>query len=96
MFLGTVDNLPKTMNNSFPELGLQTKNLSEISWIESILFFTNYPRGDTSVLRDRKPEARRYFNAKSDYVKALIPKERLQDTWWKDRRDWRNEYSISA
>ncbi|PWA40438.1 Berberine/berberine-like protein [Artemisia annua] len=79
MFLGTVDNLLKTMNNSFPELGLQAKDCSEISWIESILFFANYP--DTSVLRDRKPEARKYFNAKSDYVKAPIPKERLQDIW---------------
>ncbi|KAI3826009.1 hypothetical protein L1987_00048 [Smallanthus sonchifolius] len=36
MFLGSVDQLMKTVSNSFPELGLQEKDFSEMSWIESV------------------------------------------------------------
>ncbi|XP_071720648.1 tetrahydrocannabinolic acid synthase-like [Rutidosis leptorrhynchoides] len=81
MFLGTVDKLIKTLNSSFPELGIQEKDCTEMSWIDSILYFANYPKGSYDVLRDRNPETRRYFNAKSDYVKEPISKERLNDVW---------------
>nr|GEW58908.1 berberine bridge enzyme-like 15 [Tanacetum cinerariifolium] len=81
MFLGTVDKLIKTATDSFPELGLQEKDCSEMSWIESVLYFSGIPSGDINILRDRKPEAKSYFNAKSDYVKHPIPKERLVDVW---------------
>nr|XP_043610837.1 berberine bridge enzyme-like 8 [Erigeron canadensis] len=82
MFLGRAQKLLETVKQSFPELGLQENDVSEMSWIQSILYFNNYPKGTSiDVLRDRKPDARRYFNGKSDYVKEPIPKERLQDVW---------------
>ncbi|XP_071720633.1 monolignol oxidoreductase AtBBE-like 15 [Rutidosis leptorrhynchoides] len=81
MFLGTVDKLIKTLKSSFPELGIQEKDCTEMSWIDSILYFANYPKGSYDVLRDRKPETRKYINGKSDYVKQPIPKERLNDVW---------------
>ncbi|GJV63094.1 berberine bridge enzyme-like protein 15 [Tanacetum coccineum] len=82
MFLGTVDELIKTVSHGFPELGLQEKDCSEMSWIESILYFANYPVAEgINVLRDRKPEPKSYFIGKSDYVKEPIPEERLAEIW---------------
>ncbi|KAI3684002.1 hypothetical protein L1987_84524 [Smallanthus sonchifolius] len=82
MFLGNVDKLIETVTDSFPELGLQEKDCSEMSWIESILYFDNYPKGESiDVLRDRKPEPKVYFNAKSDYVTEPIPEEKLDEIW---------------
>ncbi|KAF5824101.1 putative tetrahydroberberine oxidase [Helianthus annuus] len=82
MFLGNVDKLIETVTDSFPELGLQESDCSEMSWIESILFFDNYPKGSsTDVLIDRTHKAKSYFNAKSDYVQEPIPEEKLEDIW---------------
>ncbi|KAI3696608.1 hypothetical protein L6452_29023 [Arctium lappa] len=82
MFLGSVDQLMETMADSFPELGLQEKDCSEMSWIESVLYFSIYPKGSSiDVLRDRQPEPRSYFNGKSDYVKEPIPEEALEEIW---------------
>ncbi|KAI3826005.1 hypothetical protein L1987_00044 [Smallanthus sonchifolius] len=82
LFLGNVDKLIETVTDSFPELGLQEKDCSEMSWIESILYFDNYPKGESiDVLRDRKPEPKVYFNAKSDYVTEPIPEEKLEEIW---------------
>ena len=39
LFLGGVDKLVPLMNESFPELGLQVENCTEMNWIQSILFF---------------------------------------------------------
>ncbi|KAK9058902.1 hypothetical protein SSX86_023747 [Deinandra increscens subsp. villosa] len=82
MFLGTVNQLMKTVSVSFPELGLQEKDCREMSWIESVLYFANYQNGESvDVLKDRKPEPRSYFNGKSDYVKDPIPEEKLKEIW---------------
>ncbi|KAK9058903.1 hypothetical protein SSX86_023748 [Deinandra increscens subsp. villosa] len=45
MFLGNVDKHVEMVTDSFPELGLQEQDCSEMSWIESILYFGNYPKG---------------------------------------------------
>ncbi|KAI7737115.1 hypothetical protein M8C21_007424 [Ambrosia artemisiifolia] len=82
MFLGSVDQLMKTVSNSFPELGLQGKDCSEMSWIKSVLYFANYPKGESvNVLKDRRPEPKSYFNGKSDYVKDPIPEGSLKEIW---------------
>ncbi|KAJ0503669.1 putative tetrahydroberberine oxidase [Helianthus annuus] len=81
MYLGTVDRLVKIATHSFPELGLQEKDCREMSWIESVMYFSGYYGESMDVLKDRKPEPRSYFNAKSDYVKEPIPKERLGELW---------------
>ncbi|KAI3826006.1 hypothetical protein L1987_00045 [Smallanthus sonchifolius] len=82
LFLGNVDKLIETVTDSFPELGLQENDCSDMSWIESVLYFDNYPKGESiDVLRDRKPEPKVYFNAKSDYVTEPIPEEKLEEIW---------------
>ncbi|KAI7730719.1 hypothetical protein M8C21_017425 [Ambrosia artemisiifolia] len=82
MFLGSVDKLIETVTDSFPELGIQESDCSEMSWIESVLFFDGYPKGASSdVLVDRGHKAKSYFNAKSDYVQEPIPEEKLEDIW---------------
>ncbi|KAK1411746.1 hypothetical protein QVD17_32445 [Tagetes erecta] len=82
MFLGNADKLIETVTDSFPELGLTEKDCIEMSWIESILYFDNHPKGESiEILRDVKPEANGYFNAKSDYVKEAIPEEKVEEIW---------------
>ncbi|KAJ0811094.1 putative berberine/berberine, FAD-binding, type PCMH, subdomain 2 [Helianthus annuus] len=82
MFLGNVDKLMETVTDSFPELGLQEKDCSEMSWIETVLYFDNYTVGRSiDVLKDRKPVPKSYFNGKSDYVKEPIPEEKLEEIW---------------
>ncbi|KAI7730718.1 hypothetical protein M8C21_017424 [Ambrosia artemisiifolia] len=82
MFLGNVDMLIEIVTDSFPELGIQESDCSEMTWIESILFFDGYPKGASSdVLIDRGHKAKSYFNAKSDYVQEPIPEEKLEDIW---------------
>ncbi|KAJ9559264.1 LOW QUALITY PROTEIN: hypothetical protein OSB04_013878 [Centaurea solstitialis] len=82
MFLGSIAELMETIKDGFPELGLEEKDCSEMSWVESVLYFSIYPAGSSiDVLRDRQPEPRSYFNGKSDYVKDPIPKEGLEEIW---------------
>nr|XP_043612275.1 berberine bridge enzyme-like 15 [Erigeron canadensis] len=81
MFLGTKDQLIKTVKDSFPELGLQEKDCSEMSWIESVLYHANYQGQGVDVLKDRKPESKSYFSGKSDYVNTPIPEKNLGEIW---------------
>ncbi|KAK9068356.1 hypothetical protein SSX86_012468 [Deinandra increscens subsp. villosa] len=81
MFLGPIDRLMKTVTDSFPELGLQEQDCREMSWIESVMYFSNHDGESIDVLKDRKPEPKGYFNAKSDYVKDRIPEEKLGEVW---------------
>nr|GEX19503.1 berberine bridge enzyme-like 15 [Tanacetum cinerariifolium] len=82
MYLGNVDQHVKTVRESFSELGLQENDCTQMSYIESVLYFANYPKGEgVDVLKDRKPEPKSYFNGKSDYVKQPIPGEKLEEIW---------------
>uniref|UniRef100_F6HM13 Uncharacterized protein n=2 Tax=Vitis vinifera TaxID=29760 RepID=F6HM13_VITVI len=73
LFLGGVDELLPLMQESFPELGLVKEDCIEMSWIESILYFAGFPGGASlDGLLDRTPLTRRFFKAKSDYVKEPI------------------------
>ncbi|XP_022847522.1 berberine bridge enzyme-like 22 [Olea europaea var. sylvestris] len=75
LFLGPVNELLPIMDKSFPELGLQAEDCIEMSWIESILHFPGYERGQTlEVLLDRTVHDESYFKAKSDFVEEPIPK----------------------
>ncbi|XP_062095307.1 tetrahydroberberine oxidase-like [Humulus lupulus] len=81
MFLGDVDSLLMLMQKSFPELGLVKEDCTQMSWIESTLFFNGFPRGQSlEVLLDRATETRS-FKAKSDFVKEPIPVEGLEGIW---------------
>ncbi|XP_009615787.1 tetrahydroberberine oxidase-like [Nicotiana tomentosiformis] len=82
IFLGGVDRLLHIMQESFPELGLKREDCIEMSWIESILYFAGFPRGESlDVLRSRVQLSTRYFKAKSDYVQKPIPEGGFEGLW---------------
>ncbi|TYH47589.1 hypothetical protein ES332_D10G007900v1 [Gossypium tomentosum] len=81
-FLGQADGLLRLMNVSFPELGLTRNDCLEMSWVESTLYWANFPNGTSiDVLLDRVQENRVFSKSKSDYYKALIPKQGLETLW---------------
>lgn len=79
LFLGNLEKLLALMNESFPELGINGNNCIEMSWIESIIYWSNYVKGTPiSVLLDRTPKWRKYLKKKSDYVQVPISKTDLE------------------
>ncbi|KAJ8433953.1 hypothetical protein Cgig2_001882 [Carnegiea gigantea] len=82
LFLGHADQLLKIMQHDFPELGLGKSDLSEMSWIESVLYIAQYPSGSKpEVLLEGKSLFKNYFKAKSDFVKEPIPESGLEGIW---------------
>ncbi|KAI3466891.1 hypothetical protein Pfo_023554 [Paulownia fortunei] len=62
-----------------PELGLLEKDCTEMSWIESILYFAGFERGDQlEVLLDRTVQYKSYFKAKSDFVEKPMPESAFE------------------
>ncbi|KAL8265564.1 hypothetical protein R6Q59_023694 [Mikania micrantha] len=82
LFLGGIDRLLKIMNRSFPELGLQTTDCFEMSWLESVMFIAGFPKTvPTTFLLTGKPAFLNYFKAKSDFVKTPIPEAGIKGIW---------------
>ncbi|XLS52475.1 hypothetical protein HN51_013152 [Arachis hypogaea] len=84
-FLGRVDRLLSLMEKSFPELGLTKSDCFELPWVNSTLFFAEYPIGTVAeaLLYESSRPAESYFKGKSDYVQKVISKEGLQSVWKK-------------
>ncbi|KAJ1399185.1 FAD-binding, type 2-like superfamily [Sesbania bispinosa] len=81
LYLGTAENLLPLMQNSFPELGLQLNNFTQMTWIQSVLYFANFPiDGSLEVLLERN-QTSPSSKAKSDYVKEPIPLLGLEGLW---------------
>jgi hypothetical protein len=69
------------MQNNFAELNLQHDNCTEMSWIQSVLYFAGYSiDGSLKVLLQRKKTSTS-FKAKSDYVTEPIPMLGLKGLW---------------
>ncbi|TMW83489.1 hypothetical protein EJD97_001570, partial [Solanum chilense] len=69
LFLGNGETLLRITNESFPELGLTRKDVTEMSWIESILYIAGYAKNTPpEVLLQGKSQFKNYFKAKSDFV----------------------------
>ncbi|KAL3510804.1 hypothetical protein ACH5RR_030205 [Cinchona calisaya] len=83
LFLGRADQLLEMMEESFPEIRLRKEDCIEMSWIESVLHFAAYQRGETiEALKIRiNPLPNSYFKGKSDLVYKPIPYEALEDLW---------------
>ncbi|KAK4488079.1 hypothetical protein RD792_003821 [Penstemon davidsonii] len=81
IFLGGVNTLLPLMQESFPELGLVREDCTEMSWIQSILYFAGFPIESREVLLNRTQPNVRYFKAKSDYVQRPIPEYGLEGIW---------------
>ncbi|XP_021291023.1 cannabidiolic acid synthase-like [Herrania umbratica] len=75
-YLGGVDELIALMQERFPELGLRKEDCTEMSWIESVIYFGQIQNGTVDILLDRSYKTTLVspsFKAKSDYVKEPIP-----------------------
>lgn len=84
LFLGDSERLVSVTNKSFPELGLKKSDCNETSWVQSVLFWTNFPLGTPNdVLLSRVPQVLTHLKRKSDYVKEPISKEGLEGIWKK-------------
>ncbi|XP_050225415.1 berberine bridge enzyme-like 8 [Mercurialis annua] len=85
LFLGSKERLIDLMNEKFSELGLGIKDCKEMSWIESVLFWTNYDPIVTSldVLLERHSTEEKFLKRKSDYVQMPIEIQDLEGIWEK-------------
>lgn len=83
-FLGNADQLVKLLGKEFPELGLQKENCTEMSWIESVLWWANFDIGTSpKALLDRMPNDANFLKRKSDYVQTPISIDGLEWLWKK-------------
>ncbi|KAK8330486.1 hypothetical protein V6Z11_A10G007700 [Gossypium hirsutum] len=81
-FLGQADGLLRLMNVRFSELGLTRNDCLEMSWVKSSLYWAGFPNGTSiDVLLDRVQVNRVFYKSKSDYYKAVIPKQGLETLW---------------
>ncbi|XP_059633319.1 berberine bridge enzyme-like D-2 [Cornus florida] len=83
-YLGPRSKAVSILNRVFPELGIKEEDCKEMSWIESILFFSglllpadvDHDSSTTTtgidLLKDRYLHDKGYFKAKSDYVRVPI------------------------
>ncbi|KAF7842387.1 berberine bridge enzyme-like 21 [Senna tora] len=82
LFLGRADELVTLLGKQFPLLGLKKENCNETAWIESVLWWANYPLGTKpEVLLDRNLNAASFLKRKSDYVQNPIRREGLERIW---------------
>nr|GLL30140.1 berberine bridge enzyme-like 8 isoform X1 [Ipomoea trifida] len=79
LFLGDSKTLLSTMNESFPELGLNQEDCIEMAWIKSVLFYTEAPLSTPlEALLNRHLPRLNYFKMKSDYVQTPMPKQGIE------------------
>ncbi|CAN0872499.1 Berberine bridge enzyme-like D-2 [Linum grandiflorum] len=80
LYLGPKETALSTLNRAFPELAIGAADCYEMSWIESVLFFSGLDPVKSSVLdlKDRYFEDKHCFKAKSDYVRNEIPAEGIE------------------
>nr|DAD19239.1 TPA_asm: hypothetical protein HUJ06_020702 [Nelumbo nucifera] len=81
LYLGTIDKLLPLMNKSFPELGLQREDCTEMSWIDAIKNIGGFPNSTIDVLLNRTLQDKRTYKVKSDYVKEPIPEFVFEGLW---------------
>ncbi|XP_042022551.1 berberine bridge enzyme-like 18 [Salvia splendens] len=84
LFLGGADRLLPMMQESFPELGLVREDCVEMSWIQSVLYFSEAPvippsqQQPLEFLLNRTQPNLGSQKLKSDYVQKPIPELGLQ------------------
>ncbi|KAL2494231.1 FAD-binding Berberine family protein [Forsythia ovata] len=73
MFLGDSEKLLSLMNETFPDLGLKQSDLTEMSWVESVLFWTNFPAGTpVNILLSRVLQCINWKYLGSDYDYQIL------------------------
>ncbi|XP_020208822.1 berberine bridge enzyme-like 8 [Cajanus cajan] len=84
LFLGNAQELLDVMTERFPQLGLVAEQCIQMSWIDSVVFWYNYPVGTSvDVLLERHASPEKFLKRKSDYVQQPISKAGLEGIWKK-------------
>ncbi|KAJ7957274.1 Reticuline oxidase-like protein [Quillaja saponaria] len=84
LFLGEANELVTILGKEFPQLGLKIENCTQMSWIESVLWWANFDNGTSpNALLDRNQNSAKFLKRKSDYVQTVIPKDGLEGIWKK-------------
>ncbi|XVE99351.1 hypothetical protein REPUB_Repub03eG0190700 [Reevesia pubescens] len=84
LYLGDANSLVSLLGKNFPELHLQKENCTEVSWIDSVLWWANFDLGTPpTALLDRKLNDADFLKRRSDYVQTPIPKDGLELLWKK-------------
>ncbi|RZC50276.1 hypothetical protein C5167_018703 [Papaver somniferum] len=81
LFLGDTKTLVPVMKEGFPELGLESKDCIEMSWIRSVLWYAGMPYNGTLDVLLNRTQSKRFAKGKSDYVKTPIPVAALEGAW---------------
>ncbi|KAK4803297.1 hypothetical protein SAY86_001500 [Trapa natans] len=88
LYLGRTDDLLAVISSSFPELGLTREDCTEMSWVNSTLYFAGLSGQPLEALMNRSSNAKIYFKNKSDYVKEPISEAALEEIWkWFSRAE---------
>ncbi|KAL2462603.1 FAD-binding Berberine family protein [Forsythia ovata] len=79
LFLRDSEKLLSLINETFLDLELKQSDCTEMSWVESVLFWTNFPAGTpVNIILSRVLQVLTHLKRKSDYLKNLIPKQGLE------------------
>ncbi|KAL0372989.1 UNVERIFIED_CONTAM: Berberine bridge enzyme-like 23 [Sesamum calycinum] len=84
LYLGRLHKLLPIMQEKFPELGLVQEDCFEMSWIESVLYFTGLRNESLDILLSGTLTSLYgpiYSKCKSDYVRQPIPVSGLRGIW---------------
>ncbi|KDP36343.1 hypothetical protein JCGZ_09763 [Jatropha curcas] len=75
LYLGNADTVVSLLSKELPELRLKKENCSEMSWIDSVLWWANFDNGTSpTALLDRDLNSANFLKRKSDYVQKPISK----------------------
>ncbi|KAF2577934.1 hypothetical protein F2Q68_00003646 [Brassica cretica] len=80
LFLGKSSEVLSLLNKDVPELGLKQENCTELTWIQSVLWWDNHDNATLvkpEVLLERNLDTASYGKKKSDFVEKEITKEGL-------------------
>lgn len=88
LFLGEIQELRLIMEQSFPELKVTSMDCKEMTWIKSLLVFSNFPSQNINssqplrILLDRSPKLPKVpFKVKSDIVTEPIIEQSWEEIW---------------
>ncbi|KAL2343714.1 hypothetical protein Fmac_004999 [Flemingia macrophylla] len=84
LFLGGAGEVVTLLEKEFPLLGLSKDNCTEMSWIDSMLWWGNFDNTTKpDALLERDLNSASFLKRKSDYVQKPISKDGLEEIWEK-------------
>ncbi|XP_024004590.1 berberine bridge enzyme-like 19 isoform X2 [Eutrema salsugineum] len=86
LFLGRANDVVSLLRKEFPELALKKENCTEMSWLQSALWWDNHVNAtqtDPKVFLDRNLDSASFGKRKSDYVATPIPRNGIESLFKK-------------